>query len=124
MLLGEMVVLCIPLYSLYLTLICFSQKFVKWGDCWVFVFTALLLKQISLTVLLEPMFQHVFRHLCKMLDTLFQHPGTVQCAWVHAYLYARSLLFKETIFPYLIDQATRISLQNQLWNIPKLVFIF
>ena len=51
-------------------------------------------------------------HLCKMLDMMFQHPGTVQCAWVHAYLYARPLLFKETIFPYLIDQATRMSLQN------------
>jgi len=73
---------------------------------------------------LEPMVQHVFRHLCKMLDTMFQHPGTVQCAQVHAYLYARLFLFKETIFPYLIDQATCISLQNQMWNIPKFVIIF
>jgi len=55
---------------------------------------------------------------------MFQHPSTVQYAWVHAYLYARPLLFKEKIFPYLIDQATRISLQNQLWNIPKVVIIF
>ena len=55
---------------------------------------------------------------------MFQHPGTVQCAWVHANLYACPLLFKETIFPYLIDQAMRTSLQNQLWNIPKVVFIF
>jgi len=59
-----------------------------------------------------------------MLETMFQHHKTVQCAWVHVYLYARPLLFKETTFPYLIDQATRISLQNQLWNIPKVVFIF
>jgi hypothetical protein len=65
-----------------------------------------------------------FRHFCKMLDTMFQHPGTVQCALYHACLYARLLLFKETIFPYLIDQTTRISLQNQLWNIPKDVIIF
>jgi len=43
---------------------------------------------------------------------------------VHAYLYVRPLLFKEIIFPYLIDQATRISLQYQLWNIPKVVIIF
>jgi len=86
MLLGEMVILCIPLYSLYLTLIFFSQKFALGGDCWVFVLATLLLKQISLIVLLEPMFQHVFKHLCKMLDAMFQHPGTVQCAWVHAYL--------------------------------------
>jgi len=71
--------------------------------CWVFVLVALLLKQISLFCKLEPKFQHVFRHLCKMLDTMFQHPGTVQCVWVHAYLYARALLFKETIFPYLMD---------------------
>ena len=57
--LGEMVVFCIPLYSLYLALICFSQKFVKRGDCWVFVLTALLLKQISMFVMLDTMFQHV-----------------------------------------------------------------
>jgi len=124
MLLGEMDVFCIPLYSLHLALICFSQKFAKGGDCWVFVLAALILKQITLSVLLEPMFQHVFRHLCNMLDTIFQHPGTVQCAWVHAYLYARPSLFKETIFPYLIDQAMCKSLQNHLWNIPKVVFIF
>jgi len=119
-----MVVFCIPLYYLYFALICFSQKFAKGGDCWVFVLDELLLKQISLYVLLEPMFQHVVRHLCKMLNTMFQHPGTAQCAWVHAYLYVRPLLFKETIYPYLIDQTTRISLQNQLWNIRNVVFIF
>jgi len=49
-----------------------------------------------------------------MLVKIFQHPGTVQCAWVHAYLYARALLFKETIFSYLVDQVTRIYLQDQL----------
>lgn len=59
---------------------------------------ALLLKQISLFCKLEPKFQHVFRRLYKMLDTMLQHSGTVQCAWVLAYLYARLLLFKETIF--------------------------
>jgi len=32
---------------------------------------ALLLKQISLFFKLEPMFQHVFKHLRKMLDTMF-----------------------------------------------------
>ena len=61
-----------------------SQKFAKGGDCWVFVLAALLLKQISLFCKLEPMFQHVVRQLCEMLDTMFQHPGTVQCAWVSA----------------------------------------
>jgi len=85
---------------------------------------ALLLKQISLFRKLEPMFQYVFRHLCKMLDTMFQHPRTIQCAWVHAYLYARALLFKETIFPYFMDKVTHISLQNQLWNIHEVVIIF
>jgi len=70
----------VSLYSLYLALICFSQKFANERDCWVFVLATLLLKQISLFVLLEPMFQHEFRHLCKMLDTMSLHPGTVQCA--------------------------------------------
>jgi len=73
-----------------------------------------LLKQISLFCKLEPKFQHVFRPLCKMLVTMFQYPGTVQCAWVHAYLYARALLFKETIFLYLVDQVTGIYLQDRL----------
>ena len=109
MLLGEMDIFCIPRYSLYLALICFSQKFAKGGDCWVFVLAALLLKQISLFCKLEPMFQHVVRQLCEMLDTMFQHPGMVQCAWVLPYLYARSLSIKETIFPLLTDQVTRIS---------------
>jgi len=36
----------------------------------------------------------------------------------------RALLFKETIFPYLVDQVTRISLQDQLWNIPEVDIIF
>jgi len=58
------------------------------------------------------MFQHVVRHPCKTLDTMFQHTSMVQCAWVHAYLYTHPLLFKETLFSYLIDQATRISLQE------------
>jgi len=48
--------------------------------CWVFLLAALLLKQISLFCKLEPKFQHVVRHLCKMLDTIFQHTGIVQCA--------------------------------------------
>jgi len=65
-----------------------------------------------------------FKHLCEMLDRMFQHPSTIQCARVLACLYARLSLFKETIFPYLIKQATCISLQNQLWNIPKVVIIF
>jgi len=97
MLFEEMDVFCISLYSLHLALICFSQKFAKGGDCWVFVLAALLIKQISLSVLLESTFQHVLRHLCKMLDTMFQHSGTLQCTWVHAYLYERPLLFKDNI---------------------------
>jgi len=92
--------------------------------CWVFVLAALLLKQISLFFKLEPKFQHVFRHLFKMLVTMFQHLGTVQCAWVYAYLYARTLLVKEIIFPYLVDQVTRIYLQDQLWNISEVDIIF
>jgi hypothetical protein len=52
-------VLCIPLYSLNLALICFSQKFVKGGDCWAFVLAASLVKQISMFVMLDAMVQHV-----------------------------------------------------------------
>jgi len=48
-----------PSISFYLALICFSQKFAKGGDCWVFLLATLLLKQISLFVLLDTMFQHV-----------------------------------------------------------------
>ena len=48
-----------PFISLYLASICLSQKFAKGGDCWVFVFAALLLKQISMFVLLDTIFQHV-----------------------------------------------------------------
>jgi len=33
-----------------------------------------------------------FRHLYKMLDTMFQHPGTIQRASVYIYLYARFIL--------------------------------
>jgi len=65
-----------------------------------------------------------FRKLCVMLDTMFQHPGTVQCAWLYAYLYVRFILFKETIFPYRIDQAMRISVHNQFCFIPKGTIIF
>jgi len=42
-----------------LALICFSQKFAKWGDCWVFVLAALLIKQIPMFVMLDTIFQHV-----------------------------------------------------------------
>jgi len=49
----------VSLISFYLALICFCQKFVKGGDCWVFVLVSLLLKQISMFVLLDTMFQHV-----------------------------------------------------------------
>ena len=56
-----------------------------------------------------------FKHLHKMLDTMFHHSGTVQCALFHACLCARVILFKETIFPYLTDQVTRISIHNQLY---------
>ena len=99
-----MVVFCIPLHSLHLALICFTQKFAKRGDCWVFLLAGLLLKQISLSVLLEPMFKHVFTHLCKMLDTIFQHPGTIQCAWVHAYLYARLIFKRKQYFLILLTK--------------------
>jgi len=42
-----------------LALICFSQKISKGEDCWVFLLAALLLKQISMFVMLDTVFQHV-----------------------------------------------------------------
>jgi len=44
-----------------------------------------------------------FRHLCIMLNTMLQHHGTVQCAWLYAYMYTRLIIFKESVFPYLIE---------------------
>jgi len=38
----------VSLWSVYLASVCFSQKFAKGGDCWVFVLASLLLKQIFL----------------------------------------------------------------------------
>jgi len=120
----EMDIFCIPLYSLYLASICFSQKIAKWGDCWVFVLAALLLKQISMYVLLEQIFQHgsgIYVRCwteCSNILAWFSVAEFLQC------MCARLILFKETIFLYIIDQATRISLHNQLWNIPKVVIIF
>ena len=122
--LEEMDVFCIPLYSLYLASMCFSQKFAKWGYCWVFVLAALLLRQISMYVLLEQMFQHgsgIYVRCwteCSNILARFSMPEFLQC------MYARLILFKETIFLYIIDQTTRISLHNQLWNFPKVVIIF
>jgi hypothetical protein len=53
------------------------------------------------------------RRLFIMLDTMFQHPGMVQCAWLYAYLYARFyylrkpyfliLLTKQRIYLYIIS---------------------
>jgi len=34
-----------------------------------------------------------FIHSYEMFDRMFQHPDTVQCTYIHAYLYAR-LIFK------------------------------
>jgi len=35
-----------------------------------------------------------FRHFCKMLDMMFQHPGTVQCTFIYVWLYARFILLR------------------------------
>jgi len=111
-----------PLYSLYLAPICFSQKFAKWGDCWVFVLAAWLLKQISMYVLLEQMFQHSLGIYVRCWTKCSKSWHGSVC--LSSCLYVRAPnIFKETIFLYLIDQATRISLQNQMWNIPKVVII-
>jgi hypothetical protein len=79
-------------------------------DRWVFVLAALLLKQISMIVMLDTMFQHI---LALLRDVGYDAPtswhGSV-CLVVHA-LY----LIKESPSSYLADQATRIFVQNQLW---------
>jgi hypothetical protein len=54
-------------------------------DRWVFVLAALLLKQISMIVMLDTMFQHILA---------IQHPGTVQCDLFYALLYACFILLR------------------------------
>jgi hypothetical protein len=48
--------------------------------CWVFGLAALLLKQLSIYCVVGYYFPTWFRHLYVMLNRMFQHPGTVQCA--------------------------------------------
>ena len=45
-----------------------------------------------------------FRHLCKMLDTMFQHRGTVQCALFHACLYALVILLRKPLSHILLTK--------------------
>jgi hypothetical protein len=107
-----------------LALICFSKKFTKRGDCWVFVLTALLLKQISIKCVVRYYVPTWFRHPYEMLDRMFQHPGTVQCAWVHAYLYARLIFKREQLFLNLMTKQ-RTYLYIISWAfIPKRATIF
>jgi len=63
-----------------LALICFSLKFTKGGDCWVFVLAALMLKQISINCVVGYYVPTWFRHPYVMLNRMVQHPGTVQYA--------------------------------------------
>jgi len=46
-------------YIYHRTTLFWSRRFQKQGMCWVFVLTALLLKQISMIVMLDTRFQHV-----------------------------------------------------------------
>jgi len=64
----------------------------------------LLLKQISIRCVVGYYVPTSFRHLCEMLDTVFQHPGTVQCVWVHAYLYARFTFLRKPLFRILVTK--------------------
>ena len=45
-----------------------------------------------------------FRKLCVMLDTMFQHPGTVQCAMYLACLYARLYYLRKQYFHILLTK--------------------
>ena len=65
-----------------------------------------------------------FRHFSKMLDTMFQHAGTIQCAQVYAYLYARFILFGIP-HPHILLSKLRAHLfRISCANIPKGVTIF
>ena len=62
-------------------------------------------------LMLDTMFQHV---LGIILDMMFQHLGTVQCALFYALMYAHFILLRNPRPHIFADQATRISVQNQL----------
>jgi hypothetical protein len=91
--------------------------------CWVFVLVVLLLNLISLYVLLEPMFQHVLGIFvrcwirCSNILTRFSVPGFMPIC-------TRALYCLRKQYFLILLTKQRISLQNQLWNIPKVVFIF
>jgi len=51
-----------------------------------------------------------------MLDTMFQHPGMVQCALYLALFYARIYLFKESTPYFLLVKLHVFSTEsNRLW---------
>jgi len=65
-----------------------------------------------------------FRHFCKMLDTMFQHLGTVQCPQVHAYLYARFILLGNPRPHILLTKQRAYLFWISRFVIPKRVIIF
>jgi len=59
-----------------------------------------------------------------MLDMMFSHPGTVQCALFHAYLYTRFILLRN-IRPHILLFKQRAYLFRISYDvIPKIVIIF
>ena len=77
---------------------CFRQKFRKGGDGWVFEY-----------------WPHCYynKYLCMMLDTIFQHLGTVQCAlFVWLGVHALYLIMETT--PYFLFTKNPTFVQNKL----------
>ena len=60
-----------------------------------------------------------FRYLCKMLDTMFQHPDTIQCAQIYAYLYARLILFGNPHLHILLSKLRVYLFRISSTNVPK-----
>jgi len=65
-----------------------------------------------------------FRHYCEMLDMMFQHPGTVQCALFYARLYARFILLRNPRPRILLTKQHTYLFRIRCVLIPKGVTIF
>ena len=65
-----------------------------------------------------------FEHFCKMLDMLFQHPSTVQCALFYAWLYAHFILLRNPSPHILLTNQLTYLFRISCVFIPKGVIIF
>jgi len=65
-----------------------------------------------------------FRHFCKMLDMMFQHPDTVQCALFYVWLYACFILLRNPCSHILLTKQRAYLFRISCVFIPKGVTIF